>query len=127
MSEAGLGLIDTASPALQEIDEKFEQIRALRGRVNGLLRINAPRIALPLVITPLAGLLAKRYPDLTLEVDADDALSDIVGAGFDAGVRLGGFIAEDMATARLTAPLRTILVASPAYLTQWGGQGRSTI
>ncbi len=120
LSEAGRSLIETASPALQDIDEKFEQIRALKGRVSGLLRINAPRLALPLVITPLAPVLAKRYPDLILEIAADDSLSDIVGAGFDAGVRLGGFIAEDMATARLTPPLKTILVASPAYLSERG-------
>jgi DNA-binding transcriptional LysR family regulator len=120
LSEAGRALIETASPALREIDEKFEQIRALKARVSGVLRINAPRIALPLVITPLAAALAKRYPDLVLEIDADDALSDVVGGGFDAGIRLGGFIAEDMATARLTAPLRTVLVASPAYLAERG-------
>jgi DNA-binding transcriptional LysR family regulator len=120
LSEAGQALIESVSPALREIDEKFAQIRALKGRVSGLLRINAPRIALPLVITPLARALAERFPDLTLEVYADDALSDIVGSGFDAGVRLGGFIAEDMATARLTPPLKTALVASPAYLAERG-------
>jgi DNA-binding transcriptional LysR family regulator len=120
LSEAGEALIESVSPALRDIDEKFAQIRASRGRVSGLLRINAPRIALPLVITPITLTLAKRFPDLTLEIYADDALSDIIGAGFDAGVRLGGFIAEDMATSRLTPPLKTALVASPAYVAERG-------
>jgi DNA-binding transcriptional LysR family regulator len=120
LSEAGKALVDAASPALQDIAERFEQIRALKGRVSGLLRLNAPRVALPLIVTPAARAMAKRFPDLTLEVHADDALSDIVGAGFDAGVRLGGFIAEDMATARLTPPMQAIIVASPAYLGERG-------
>jgi len=55
-------------------------------------------------------------PQLTIEVIADEGLTNIVAAGYDAGVRLGGMIAADMVAVRLTPPFRAIMVASPGYL-----------
>lgn len=84
--------------------------------MTGLLRINAPRAALPIAITPVLTALARRYPDLIVEITSDDALTDIVAGGFDAGVRLGGMIAQDMVVIRLTPPFKAILVAAPSYI-----------
>jgi DNA-binding transcriptional LysR family regulator len=64
--------------------------------------------------------MTERYPDVTVEIATDERLSDIVGEGFDAGIRLGEMIAEDMVTVRLTAPFRTAIVASPAYIGRHG-------
>jgi DNA-binding transcriptional LysR family regulator len=84
--------------------------------VTGLLRLNAPRVALPIAITPVLAELAWRYPDLVVEIASDDALTDIVAGGFDAGVRLGGMIAQDMIAIRLTPPFQAIMVAAPSYI-----------
>jgi DNA-binding transcriptional LysR family regulator len=64
--------------------------------------------------------MALRYPRLTVEVIADDALTDVVAEGFDAGVRLGEMIARDMVAVRLTQPFRAIMVAAPDYLARAG-------
>jgi DNA-binding transcriptional LysR family regulator len=116
LTEAGAALVASATPALQDIGDRLERIRAAKGRVSGLLRLNVPRVALPIIMTPVVHEMAKRFADVTVEIYADDAIVDIVAEGFDAGIRLGEMIAEDMITVRLTQPLRAIIVASPAYL-----------
>lgn len=64
--------------------------------------------------------MARRHPQLTTEIVAEDALVDVVQGGFDAGIRLGEMIAQDMVAVRLTPPCRTIMVASPSYVTARG-------
>ncbi|MCA0013331.1 LysR family transcriptional regulator [Mesorhizobium sp. B292B1B] len=121
LTEAGKALVETAGPALQDIAERMDRIRGVKGRPSGLLRINASNIAIPLAVTPLLAAMADRYPDVTVEVFADQALVDIVGEGFDAGIRLGEMIAQDMTAIRLTQPFKAVLVASPDYI---GKRGR---
>lgn len=120
LTEAGSALVASAAPALQDIGERVERIRSVKGRVAGHLRLNAPRLALAMVTTPVAREMAKRFPDLTVEIYADDAIADIVEDGFDAGIRLGEMIAEDMVAVRLTPPFRAIVVAAPSYLSERG-------
>jgi DNA-binding transcriptional LysR family regulator len=120
LTEAGADFIATLGPALDDINETFERLRSSSGKAAGLLRINAPRSALPIAITPVVGGVGRRYPDLVVEVASDDALIDIVAGGFDAGVRLGGMIAQDMIAVRLTPPFKAIMVAAPAYLEEKG-------
>ena len=116
LTEAGEAFLARALPALDAIHEAAEATQALKGRVTGVLRINAPRVALPLVLVDLLHELAGLHPDLTVEVTTEDALVDIVAGGYDAGIRLGEMIAEDMIAVRLTPPFKAIMVASPAYL-----------
>lgn len=116
LTEAGEAFLARALPALDAIHEAAEATQALKGRVTGVLRINAPRVALPLVMVDLLHELAGLHPDLTVEVTTEDALVDIVAGGYDAGIRLGEMIAEDMIAVRLTPPFKVIMVASPAYL-----------
>ncbi|RWA74538.1 LysR family transcriptional regulator [Mesorhizobium sp.] len=120
LTEAGRALVETAAPALQEIAERLDRIRGVKGRPSGLLRINASNIAIPLAVTPVVAAMAERYPDVTVEVFADQALVDIVGEGFDAGIRLGEMIAQDMVTVRLTPPFKAVIVASPTYVGKHG-------
>jgi DNA-binding transcriptional LysR family regulator len=120
LTEAGEALVAAAGPALEDIAERLERIRSVKGKASGLLKINAPRVALPLALMPILTAMAERYPDVTVEIAIDERLSDIVGEGFDAGVRLGEMIAEDMVTVRLTPSFRTIIVASPAYIGRHG-------
>ncbi|RWD63826.1 MAG: LysR family transcriptional regulator [Mesorhizobium sp.] len=120
LTEAGKALVETAAPALQDIAERMDRIRGIKGRPSGLLRINASNIAIPLAVTPVVAAMAERYPDVTVEVFAEQGLVDIVGEGFDAGIRLGEMIAQDMVTVRLTPPFKAVIVASPAYIAKHG-------
>lgn len=120
LTEAGAALIQAAGPALQDIAERIEQVRSIKGRASGLLRINTPSIALPLALTAIVRQMSARFPDVRVELYVDDSLADIVEDGFDAGVRLGEMIAKDMIAVRLTPPFPAILVAAPAYLAEHG-------
>ncbi|ESY53198.1 MULTISPECIES: LysR family transcriptional regulator [unclassified Mesorhizobium] len=120
LTEAGKALVETAAPALQDIADRMDRIRAIKGRPSGLLRLNVPNIAVPLAVTPVAAAMAERYPDVTIELLTDQGLVDIVGEGFDAGIRLGEMIAQDMVTVRLTPPFNAVIVASPAYVGRHG-------
>lgn len=120
LTEAGTAFIGLLAPAMDEISDAVDAFGAESGRVGGLLRINAPYVALPLAITPLVAEMARRHPELVVEVASDDGLTDIVAAGYDAGVRLGHTVAQDMVAVRLTPPFDAIMVASPAYLSRAG-------
>jgi DNA-binding transcriptional LysR family regulator len=61
-----------------------------------------------MVMTPVVREMAKRFPDVTVEIFADDAIANIVEDGFDAGIRLGEMIAEDMIAVRLTPSFRAL-------------------
>ena len=120
LTEAGAAFVASVGPALAEIAEAAERLGAEQGRVTGTLRLNAPRTAMPIVVTSLLAEMARRHPELTIEVTCDDGLADIVAQGFDAGIRLGHTVAQDMVAVRLTPPFHSIMVAAPAYLEAHG-------
>lgn len=116
LTESGARLIATIGPALNDIGKAIEGLAAERGTVTGILRVNASRVAATMALTPILARLAWEHPQLTVEVHTNDALVDIVAEGFDAGIRLGEAVQQDMVTVRLTPPFKAILVAAPAYL-----------
>ena len=123
LTQAGESLVSSIGPALGEVREALERLRSASGKITGLLRLNAPRVALPIAITPVVTALAWRYPDLVVEIASDDALTDIVAGGFDAGVRLGGMIAQDMVAIRFTPRFEAIMAAAPSYIAAKGEPG----
>jgi DNA-binding transcriptional LysR family regulator len=120
LTESGERFLARAVPALAEISEAIASSQASRGMITGTLRINAPNLALHMVLTDLIAAISARHPDLVVEVTTDEGLSDIVAEGFDVGIRLGEMIAEDMVAVRLTPPFQAILVAAPEYLSRVG-------
>ena len=124
LTEAGATFLAQVSPSLATIDHAAQQMLAVRGKVTGVLRLNIPRVALPIAITPVITALAWRHPELTVEITSDDAMIDIVAGGYDAGVRLGEMIAEDMIAVRLTPPFKAIMVAAPSYIAAKGAPER---
>ena len=120
LTESGARLLAGVATALDDIGKAVEGLAADRGEVTGLLRINAPRIALDMALTPILAKLAWQHPRLTVEVYANDAFVDIVAQGFDAGVRLGEAVQQDMIAVRLTRPFKAILVASKDYIAARG-------
>jgi DNA-binding transcriptional LysR family regulator len=106
----GLGQVEAAVAALQ----RFRDVPA------GHLRLNVPRDAAHLLLTPVLALLRERYPELVLDVTVDDNLVDIVAQGFDAGMRYGNTVPQDMVAVPLTGPLRWVVVGAPAYFARHG-------
>jgi DNA-binding transcriptional LysR family regulator len=95
--------------------------RDLGQRPSGLLRLTVPRAAVPIVLEPLIASFCEAYPEVEVEIAASEEMVDLATGGFDAGVRMGQFIAADMIAVRLTPPFRFIVVGSPGYL---GRRGR---
>lgn len=120
LTEAGRRLVEASAKAFQEIEDSIDQVRASGGRSSGLLRINLSSIALPMVVERILAKMASDYPDVRVESFVDNALRDIVAEGFDAGIRLGEMIAQDMTAVRLTPPFRVLVVGTPAYLDRVG-------
>jgi len=116
LTEAGDRFLSRAKPAFEELVAAGEAARDLGQRPAGLLRLTVPRAVVPLVLEPVIGSFCQAYPDIELEIAASDEMVDLAAGGFDAGIRLGQFIAPDMVVVRLTRPFPFVVVGSPDYL-----------
>ena len=119
-TEAGEQLLLRLAPALREISDALDQINDFRDAPRGTLRLNVPRPAARLLLAPLFARFLAAYPQIRLEVVTDDGLVDIVAGGFDAGIRFGESLAQDMVALPLGPPVRLIVVASPMYAARRG-------
>ena len=119
-TEAGATLLATLQPALGQIAEAVDAARSAQAAPSGALRINAPEPAIELVIAPMAAAFMAAYPDVRLEITAEAAMVDIVAKGFDAGVRWGESLAQDMVAVPLGPPQRFVVVAAPSLIARVG-------
>ena len=116
LTEAGELFLSRAGPAFEELVAASESARGLGQRPAGLLRLAAPRAVVPLILEPVIASFCRAYPEVEVEIAASDEMVDLAAGGFDAGIRLGQFIAPDMVAVRLTAQLPLVVVGSPRYL-----------
>ena len=123
LTELGERFVSLAGAGLAELNTAWERAQSELTGASGLLRINAPRITLDWVLKPILAAMAEDYPDVTCEVFFEDGLADVVGDGFDAGIRLGRMVSDDMIGVRLAPAFRVILVASPGYVERYGVPG----
>jgi DNA-binding transcriptional LysR family regulator len=120
LTEAGERFLLRAKPAFEELVAASEVARDLGKRPAGLLRLTVPPAVVPILLEPLIASFCRTYPEVEVEISASEELVDLAAKGFDAGVRLGQFIAADMVAVRLTAPFQLVVVSSPEYLRQRG-------
>jgi DNA-binding transcriptional LysR family regulator len=115
-TEVGARLVARLQPALRDLDLALEEIDAFRGRPSGTLRINASEIAARMLLRSVVPTFLARHPDMALDLTTDGRLVDIVAEGFDAGIRLGEAVPQDMIAVRFGGETRFLAVAAPAYL-----------
>ena len=120
LTEAGELLLSRVAPAMRHVGGALEEVRGLRGVPSGRLRINAPPPAIDLVLAPMVAPFLAAYPQVELEIVAESSFVDIVDAGFDAGVRYGEHLAQDMIAVSLGATQCYAVVASPGYVARRG-------
>jgi DNA-binding transcriptional LysR family regulator len=120
LTEAGERFLARAKPAFEELVAAGEMARDLGQRPAGLLRLTAPRAVVPILLESLIASFCQAYPEVEVEIAASADLVDIAAEGFDAGVRMGQFIAADMVAVRLSPPFPFVVVGSPEYLRQRG-------
>jgi DNA-binding transcriptional LysR family regulator len=114
-TEAGEQLLARLRPALTDVQEALEQLSGLRDKPAGRIRLLVPRLAGTTVVGPKLAKFSRDYPDVVLDVTADDSRLDIVAGGFDAGIHFGEYIQKDMIAVRVSRDHRAAIVGSPEY------------
>src|SRR3981189_3495612 len=99
MTEAGQRFLSRAKPAFEELVAASEVARELGQRPAGLWRLSVPRAVVPILLEPLIASFCQAYPEVEVEISASEELIDLAAKGFDAGIRLGQFVAPDMLAA----------------------------
>src|SRR5213595_809602 len=120
LTEAGELLLARVGPAMSDVGAALDQVRGLRAVPSGRLRINAPPPAIDLVLAPMVAPFLAAYPQIDLEIVGESSFVDIVAQGYDAGVRYGEHLAQDMIAVSLGPPQRYAVVASPDYVARHG-------
>lgn len=120
LTQAGEMFLERAAPAYSGIADAYEAARNLGNRPAGRLRINLMRGAVQPLFEPIIAGFCEAYPEIELEIYADDALSDLSAGGFDAGVRMGESLDADVIAVRLTGPFRFVVAGTPAYFEKYG-------
>ena len=120
LTEAGEQLYADASPALANIRTAIEAAGSLRGSPRGQLRLAVSSIAESFLSGPLLARFAEENPQVKIHVTVTDEEFDIVAEGYDAGVRLGEVIDQDMIALPVSGDQRQIAVSSPAYIERFG-------
>ena len=116
LTDAGHALRAAIGPPLAELDAAVDATVRHRDAVSGQLRLAVSSIAETFLAGPLLAGFAARHPSLQLDVTVTDDAFDIVSAGFDAGVRLGEVIHQDMVAVPVSARQRQVVVCAPGYL-----------
>jgi DNA-binding transcriptional LysR family regulator len=116
LTEIGQRFLLDASHGLAALGRAVVGLEELRDEPSGLLRLTLSRTAADLIVLPhLTGFL-DAFPAITLELDCDNKLVDLVASGFDAGIRLGENLAQDVVATPMGGPQRMVTVAAPRYL-----------
>lgn len=124
VTDVGAELLARLEPALEQIGGALDAVNGFRDTPRGQLRLNVPTIVADVLLPPIAQGFLERYPEITLEIAADDRVVDIFEAGYDAGVRYDERLAQDV----IAVPLgprtqRFAVAATPAY---WALHARPT-
>jgi len=120
LTDAGRRLADSVGPADAQIRAALADVSAKPGEVVGRVRLSVAKAAYLLVLKPILPKFRERHPRIEIECNFDDRRVDIVGEGFDAGIRMGEYLERDMVSVRLTEPFRFIVVGAPSYLEKHG-------
>ena len=120
LTAAGEELQAAISEPLDAIGRAVDVLNRFRDTPIGRIRLSVPTEAAELLVGPVLATFVERYPDVALEISVSNRIIDVIDGGFDGGIRYGGTVPEDMIAQRLSADIRWVVVASPAYLERFG-------
>ncbi|ANC04209.1 TPA: LysR family transcriptional regulator [Pseudomonas putida] len=120
LTAAGSDLMQSLAQGFEAIGHGLNALEDHRKAPVGRLRLNIPHDAGRLLILPVLDRFLSRFPQVHLDLVMDDRMLDIVAEGFDAGIRFGATVPQDMIAIPLTGALRWVVVGAPAYLDKHG-------
>ncbi|MEH0832024.1 LysR family transcriptional regulator [Pectobacterium cacticida] len=120
-TEAGAHLLERLAPLLAEMDAALASLNNLRDTPTGTLRLNVPVGVARLVLPTILPAFLACYPEIQVEVVAEDSVVDVLAAGADAGIRYGEKLEQDMIAVPIGPRMqRFAIAAAPSYLAQAG-------
>ncbi|MBY3210010.1 LysR family transcriptional regulator [Rhizobium laguerreae] len=120
LTEAGMRLYERVGPAVAEVELALDDAQDRGSQPTGLLRLAVSSIAERFISGPLLASFTHAYPGVQVDVNVTDEEFDIVAEGYDAGVRLGEVIEQDMIAVPVSGNQRQLVVAAPSYLERFG-------
>jgi DNA-binding transcriptional LysR family regulator len=120
LTAAGEQLQAAISSPFEAIGQAVEDLNRFRDAPSGRIRLNVPTDAATLLLAPVMPVFVDRYPDIEVDVAVSNHLIDVIDSGFDAGIRYGGTLPEDLIAQRLSADIRWVVAGSPDYLERFG-------
>jgi DNA-binding transcriptional LysR family regulator len=120
LTAAGEELQRAIGAPFEAIGDAVENLNRFRDTPAGRIRLNVPTDAANLLLAPVLPTFIDRYPAVQIDVSVTNRMIDVIDSGFDAGIRYGGTVPEDMVTQRLSAEIRWMVAGSPAYLDRYG-------
>ncbi len=114
-TDAGEKLAKSLRPALGEIEISLNEIRTLRDKPAGNIRLTSTSHATDKILLPKLMPLMREYPDINIEISNENRLVDIVAERFDGGIRLGEQVDKDMIAVRVGPDISMAVVGAPAY------------
>lgn len=119
-TEAGEQLFRQLMPLFESIEDNVHALSTFRDTLSGTLRINGADHSFLYAIWDKLLVFMKKYPEAKLELSSDMKFTDIVAGRFDAGIRLGKEVEQDMIAVRISDDMQMALIATPQYLAQKG-------
>jgi DNA-binding transcriptional LysR family regulator len=120
LTAAGEDLQAAIRDPFAAIHEAEDLLNLHRDAPTGRVRLNVPDEAAMRMLAPVLPEFVARYPDVELDISVDNTMVDVIEAGFDAGIRFGGTVPEDMIAQRLSPDFRWVVAGAPAYFAKHG-------
>ncbi|PTQ13097.1 LysR family transcriptional regulator [Sphingomonas oleivorans] len=120
LTAAGEALQSAILEPFDEIGRAVDVLNRFRDAPIGRVRLSVPTEAADYLVAPVLATFLERYPDVEIEISVSNRMIDVIDSGYDAGIRYGGTVPEDMVAQRLSADIRWLVVAAPAYLQRFG-------
>lgn len=120
LTAAGEALRMAILEPFEDIGRALDVLNRFRDAPMGRVRLSVPNEAAEHLVGPIMATFLERYPDVEIEVSVSNRMIDITEGGFDAGIRYGGTVPEDMIAQRLSPDVRWLVVGAPAYFEKFG-------
>ncbi len=120
LTAAGEALHTAVVGPFEEIGRAVDVVNQFRDAPMGRVKLSVPSEAATFLIGPVMATFLERYPDVEIEISVSNRMIDVIEGGFDAGIRYGGTVPEDMVVQRLSRDIRWLVVGAPSYFERHG-------